>query len=95
MKMLLRTRAKAIVNPLDQLPAEPGTMLPPAVVRRALRLSIVEGSLSNIHVTVCAGAFLTGFALMLGAGDFELGLIAALLHWPIDERAVPRLRMQT
>ena len=24
-----------------------------------------------------------------------LGLIAALLHWPIDERAVLRLRLQT
>src|SRR5215216_3666134 len=78
MKMLLRARAKATVSPLVQRPAEPGAALPPGVVRRGLRLSIVEGSLSNIHVTVCAGAFLTGFALMLGAGDFELGLIAAL-----------------
>jgi MFS family permease len=78
MKILPRTRIKATVNPSAQFPAEPGAALPPAVVRRALRLSIIEGSLSNIHVTVCAGAFLTGFALMLGAGDFELGLIAAL-----------------
>src|SRR3954463_6430894 len=78
MKIVARTRAKTIVRPLAQPPAEPVTVLPPAAVRRALRLSIVEGSLSNIHVTVCAGAFLTGFALMLGAGDFELGLIAAL-----------------
>src|SRR6478672_4413742 len=78
MKILLRGRANATVNPLAQRPAELGAALPPAVVRRGLRLSIVEGSLSNIHITVCAGAFLTGFALMLGAGDFELGLIAAL-----------------
>jgi MFS family permease len=27
--------------------------------------------------------------------SIALGLIAALLHWPIDERAVPRLRTQT
>jgi predicted MFS family arabinose efflux permease len=27
--------------------------------------------------------------------SIALGLVAALLHWPIDERAVPRLRMQT
>ena len=27
--------------------------------------------------------------------SIALGLIAALLHWPIDERAVPRLRLQT
>ena len=73
MKILARARAKATVRPSAQPPAEPGAALPPAAVRRALRLSIVEGSLSNIHVTVCAGAFLTGFALMLGAGDFELG----------------------
>src|SRR3954453_19000945 len=78
MKMLLRARTKATVNPSAQRPVELGAVLPPAVVRRGLRLSIVEGSLSNIHVTVCAGAFLTGFALLLGAGDFELGLIAAL-----------------
>src|SRR5215210_7682179 len=78
MKLLLRTRIKATVNQSAQFPVEPGVALAPAVVRSALRLSIVEGALSNIHVTVCAGAFLTGFALMLGAGDFELGLIAAL-----------------
>src|SRR5215216_7202221 len=76
MKML--ARAKVTVNPSIQRPVESGAALPPAVVRRGLRLSIIEGSLSNIHVNVCAGAFLTGFALMLGAGDFELGLIAAL-----------------
>jgi MFS family permease len=78
MKMLMRTRAKPIVIQSIHRSAEPGTALPPAVVRRGLRLSIVEGALSNIHVNVCAGAFLTGFALMLGAGDFELGVIAAL-----------------
>src|SRR5689334_7890716 len=78
MKILPRTRIKATVNPSAQYPAEPGAALPQAVVRRGLRLSIIEGSLSNIHVNVCAGAFLTGFALMLGAGDFELGVIAAL-----------------
>jgi predicted MFS family arabinose efflux permease len=27
--------------------------------------------------------------------SIALGLLAALLHWPIDERAVPRLRLQT
>ena len=27
--------------------------------------------------------------------SIALGLVAALLHWPIDERAVPRLRLQT
>ena len=78
MKLLSRARANEVVKQSIQRPIEPGAALTPAVVRRGLRLSIVEGSLSNIHVTVCAGAFLTGFALLLGAGDFELGLIAAL-----------------
>jgi predicted MFS family arabinose efflux permease len=27
--------------------------------------------------------------------SIALGLVAALLHWPIDEREVPRLRLQT
>src|SRR5262249_52318433 len=35
-------------------------------------------ALANIHVNVTAGVFLTGFALLLGAGDFELGLLGAL-----------------
>jgi MFS family permease len=78
MNMLMRMRAKAQGEPFTEAIPAPGVVLSPSAVRRALRLSIVEGALSNIHVTVCAGAFLTGFALLLGAGDFELGLIAAL-----------------
>jgi MFS family permease len=78
MNMLLRARPKAHTKSFADVPLAPGATLPPSAVQRALRLSIVEGSLSNIHITVCAGAFLTGFALLLGAGDFELGLIAAL-----------------
>lgn len=68
----LRARARRAASPTL---AEP---LSPSAVQRGLRLSIVEGALSNIHITVTAGAFLTGFALLLGAGDFELGLLAAL-----------------
>jgi MFS family permease len=78
MNMLMRARAKALEQPALERAAAPGAPLAPGLVRRGLRLSIVEGALSNIHVTLCAGAFLTGFALMLGAGDFELGVIAAL-----------------
>lgn len=47
-------------------------------VRRGLRLSIVEGLFANVHVSVTTGAFLTGFALLLGASPFELGLISAI-----------------
>jgi MFS family permease len=62
-------------------PAEPATSGAPvaaSAVQRGLRLSIAEGALSNIHVSVTTGAFLTGFALLLGASDFELGVIGAL-----------------
>src|SRR5579859_365334 len=52
--------------------------LSPSVVRRGLRLSIIEGALSNVHITISAGAFLTGFALLLGANAFELGILGAL-----------------
>src|SRR5690349_13825847 len=58
--------------------AASGAALTPSAIQRGLRLSIVEGALSNIHVSVTTSAFLTGFALLLGAGDFELGVIGAL-----------------
>ena len=77
MNMLLRARAAKQAQ--RRAPeALSGAPLSPSAVRRGLRLSIVEGSLSNIHITATGGAFLTGFALLLGAGDFELGLLAAL-----------------
>ena len=78
MNLLARARAKApLPATVDPTPAIT-TPLVPSAVQRGLRLSIVEGALSNIHITVTAGAFLTGFALLLGAGDFELGLLGAL-----------------
>src|SRR5262249_54055320 len=78
MNMLMRARAKAVGQAaIERAPAS-GAALSPSVVRRGLQLSIAEGALSNIHITVCAGAVLTGFALILGAGLFELGGLAAL-----------------
>src|SRR4051812_15142944 len=78
MNLLARARLKApLPATADPTPAT-NTSLAPSAVQRGLRLSIVEGALSNIHITVTAGAFLTGFALLLGAGDFELGLLGAL-----------------
>lgn len=52
--------------------------LSPTEVQRGLRYSIIEGVLSTVHLNVTAGAFLTGFALLLGAGPFEIGLLGAL-----------------
>jgi MFS family permease len=56
----------------------PPNRLSPSQIEQGLRLSTIEGSLSNMHVSITAGAFLTGYALLLGAGAFELGVIGAL-----------------
>ena len=45
---------------------------------RSLKISIIEGSFATVHITVSLGALVTGYALMLGANDFHLGLLAAL-----------------
>jgi MFS family permease len=76
--MLTHARAKAQAQQPIAAPSAPETPLAPSAIQRGLRLSIAEGSLSNIHITVTSGAFQTGFALLLGARDFELGVIAAL-----------------
>ncbi len=46
--------------------------------RRWLRYIAIEGSAATIFVTLTGGAFLTGMALMLGANDFQIGLLVAL-----------------
>jgi MFS family permease len=77
MNLLARVRRSGRISPRSNTAAPPGT-LAPSTIQRGLRLSIVEGALSNIHVSITTSAFLTGLALLLGAGDFELGLIGAL-----------------
>ncbi|MCB2155648.1 MFS transporter [bacterium] len=47
-------------------------------VRQGQTLSTIEGCFANVHIILVSGAFLTGFALMLGLKDFHLGLIGAL-----------------
>ncbi len=62
-------------------PADEGS-LSPAEVRRGLRLSIWEGAVSAIHINITGviggSVFLTGFAMLLGANSFQLGLLGAL-----------------
>jgi MFS family permease len=48
------------------------------ITRRALRISTIEGSWAALHFLLTNGAFFTGFALLLGANDFQLGLLAAI-----------------
>lgn len=61
--------------------AEPKT-LSQAEIRRALRVSIVEGAVANINISITGAiggsVFLTGFALLLGANSFQLGIMGAL-----------------
>jgi len=47
-------------------------------VRCDLTRIVREGAFSNIFVVLTSGAFVTGLALMLGANDFEIGLLTAL-----------------
>lgn len=56
--------------------------LTPQEVRRALRISTVEGAIANIHISITGSVggsvFLTGFAMLLGANSFQLGMLGAL-----------------
>jgi MFS family permease len=58
------------------------TPLSPAEVRRGLRLSIIEGAVATVNISITGAiggsVFLTGFALLLGANSFQLGLMGAL-----------------
>jgi len=47
-------------------------------ILRGMRLSTWDGAFATIHTSLTAGAFLTGFALWLGANDLALGLLTAI-----------------
>ena len=47
-------------------------------VRKWLPFVTLEGAFANVFIVYTGGAFLTGLALMLGANDFEIGLLAAI-----------------
>ncbi len=74
--MFSRALRSVAVLPSDVPAAE--RALHPAQVRRGLLLSIGEGMLAQVHITLTAGAFLIGYALMLGAGNVTVGIVAAL-----------------
>ncbi len=58
-----------IIPPRQTPPGEPG---------RSQRVSILEGSFAQVHIAITGGSLVTAYALMLGAGDFDLGLLAGL-----------------
>jgi MFS family permease len=72
------TRARTFVSGVPHDIAQNETTLTPSQVRAGLKTSLVEGVFAQVHVTLSAGAFLTGFALLLGAGNTTLGIIGAL-----------------
>ncbi|MEI7770622.1 MAG: MFS transporter [Chloroflexales bacterium] len=68
-------------NPLSA-PDNSDDALHPSEVRHGLRLSIWEGAVATVHISITGAiggsVFLTGFALLLGANSFQLGLLGAL-----------------
>ena len=54
------------------------TPLTPAAREDALRLSIFEGALASVFISITANGLVTGLALYLGAGPFVLGVMGAL-----------------
>lgn len=52
--------------------------IPGGEPERSQRISILEGSLAQVHITITGGSLVTAYALMLGANDFHLGLVSAL-----------------
>ncbi|GBF07547.1 major facilitator superfamily transporter [Deinococcus aerius] len=52
--------------------------LPPARIRRTMRLSTLEGSITQLFINWTTGSVLTGYLLHLGAGPKELALVASV-----------------
>ena len=48
------------------------------ITRRGLKFFLREGASVSVHMTLTSVAFITGYALLLGANDFELSLLLAL-----------------
>lgn len=65
-------------SPPDGTPAR----LSPQEVRRGLRISAIEGAVATVHISITGSiggsVFLTGFALLLGADSFQIGVLGAL-----------------
>jgi MFS family permease len=54
------------------------TALPPRAVRWAMRTGLAEGIMAQLWLSFAYGTVITGLALLLGAGSFELGVMGAL-----------------
>ncbi|MBN2381709.1 MFS transporter [bacterium] len=49
--------------------------------KRSLRISIIEGSFATVHIAITTSSLVTAYALFCQAGDFSLGLLAALSNF--------------
>ncbi len=47
-------------------------------IRKGMKYSIIEGSFASVFIALSTGAFLTGYALVLGANEFVIGVIGAI-----------------
>ncbi|WP_129629223.1 MFS transporter [Candidatus Oscillochloris fontis] len=79
MDTAVRMRRKVQPKPLVRASHPP---LSPGEVRQGMRISLWESAVANIHISITGSiggsVFLSGFALLLGANSFQLGLIGAL-----------------
>jgi len=58
--------------------SESGREVKNSVLRQTLEWITLEGFAATVFIVLTGGAFLTGLALLLGAGDFEIGLLGAI-----------------
>jgi MFS family permease len=85
MGTLSQVRQGAHADPAEtqttSAPPQPAA-LPPSEVRRAMRISTIEGAVATVNISITGAiggsVFLTGFAMLLGANSFQLGLLGAL-----------------
>lgn len=56
---------------------KPKLHLEPAEINRSLRMVIIDGLCSEVVVCLSSGAILVGAALLLGASNFQIGLLAS------------------
>jgi len=47
-------------------------------IRKGRKYSIIEGSFALVFIALSTDVFLTGYALILGANEFVIGIIGAI-----------------
>ncbi len=52
--------------------------LTPALLRTALKISVIEGAFATLYTTLAGGMFLAGLALYLGANSFQIALLSGI-----------------